>query len=276
MKESIWRRQLSRLEYLPDEIFLEIFKYIPLHDLYHGFHNLNYRIDHVLRSLNELSLTLNKPDDINDQVVSFFASRISHLVVRFSKKVSFARFPSLRSLTSLFPHDEQLTCIRPVDLPHLKRLTLGFMAVSKERIILDLCDRLFSNAFPNLLSCSLWPPAFRTDHSTTRNSSITHVQLKEANFDDLCAVLDSCPQLKHLRVWLNDVTQLHWFGRCQTLEKLDSHLDPSRSISQSTSQTCSSSVPRTAWCVVYALRWSLARETCSTTCTGTTGQTING
>ena len=270
MNESI-----LRFEYFPDEIFFEIFKHVPLHDLYHGFYNLNYRINYILHSVNGLPLTLNKPDEINDRVVSFFALRISHLVVRHSKTVHFARFPSLRSLTSLFPNDEQLNCIRSDDLPQLTRLTLGFMAVSDGRIIFDLCERIFSNEFPNLCYCSLWPPAFRNDYPIARTSLITHVQLQEASFDDLCTVLDACPHLKHLQVGLTDVNQLHRFYYCPRINAVDTHLDPSLSIDQSTAQAHWSSVCRTAGCVVHSLRSILAGETCSITSTGTAHQTID-
>ena len=101
----------SHLEQFPDEIFLEIFKYISLHDLYHGFYKLNQRINHILHSVTELSLTLNTPDDINDEAVSFFSSQIYHLIIKHPDPIAFKRFPSLRSLKSLIPCDRQLCSI---------------------------------------------------------------------------------------------------------------------------------------------------------------------
>jgi hypothetical protein len=190
----------SRLEQFPDEIFLEIFKYISLHDLHHGFLKLNQRINHILHSVTELSLTLNTPDDINNEAVSFFASRVYHLIVKHPNTVSFNRFSSLRSLTSLFPCDRQLCCIKSKDLPNLTHLTLGFTLIWDCDIMVRLCRRIISNKFPKLRYCSLWPPAFDIDCSRIQTPLLTQIELKEGNFDDLCVVLNSCPNLKYLQV----------------------------------------------------------------------------
>ncbi|CAF0819223.1 unnamed protein product [Rotaria sp. Silwood1] len=190
----------SYLEQFPDEVFLEIFKYIPLHNLYHGFYKLNQRINNILHSVTELSLTLDKPEDINDEAVCFFASCIYHLIVRHSNVVHFNRFPSLRSLISLFPRDQQLRCIKPKNLSNLTHLTLGFMAIWDCDISVRLCRRIISNKFPKLQYCSLWPSQFDLDMSIIQTPLLTHMELKEGNFDDLCAVINSCPNLKYLQM----------------------------------------------------------------------------
>jgi hypothetical protein len=190
----------SYLEQFPDEIFLEIFKYISLHDLHHSFCKLNRRINYILHSVTGLSLTLNKPEDINDEVVSFFASNIYHLIVRHPNIVRFNRFPSLRSLTSLCPCDRQLSCIKPKDLPNLTHLTLRFTLIWDCEIMIRLCRRIVSNKFPKLRYCSLWPPAFDIDCLIIKTPLLTHVELKEGNFDDLYVILNSCPNLKYLQV----------------------------------------------------------------------------
>ncbi|CAF0886740.1 unnamed protein product [Rotaria sordida] len=190
----------SHLEQCSDEIFLEIFKYISLHDLYHGFYKLNQHINNILHSITELSLILDKPEDINDEAVCFFASRIYHLIVRHSSVVHFNRFPSLRSLISLFPCDRQLRHIKTKDLPNLTHLTLGFTVIWDCEISVRLCRRIISNKFPKLRYCSLWPPAFDINMSVIKTPLLTHIELKEGNFDDLCVVLNSCPNLKYLQM----------------------------------------------------------------------------
>jgi hypothetical protein len=192
--------KLHHLERLPDEIFLEIFKYFSLRDLYRVFCKHNKRINNILHSVTNLSLTLETPDDINDEAVSFFASNTYHLVVRHSNEVQFNYFPSLRSLTSMFPRDRQLRRVRAKDLPNLTHLTLGFMGIWDDDITIRLCRRIFSNNFPKLRYCSLWPPALDIDCLTITTPSLTHVQLQEGNFDDLCVVLNSCPNLNYLQV----------------------------------------------------------------------------
>ncbi len=63
-----------------------------------------------------------------------------------------------------------------------------------------LCRRIISNKFPKLRYCSLWPPAFEIDCSIIQTPLLTHMELKEGNFDDLCVALNSCPNLKYLQV----------------------------------------------------------------------------
>jgi hypothetical protein len=190
----------SYLEQFPDEILLEIFKYISLHNLYRGFYKLNQRINHILHSVTGLSLTLNKLEDINDEAVSFFASNIYHLIVRHPNVVQFNRFPSLHSLTSLFPCDRQLCGIKAKNLPNLTHLTLGFTLIWDCDIMVRLCRQIVSNKFPKLRYCSLWPPAFDGDCLSIKTPLLTHMELKEGNFDDLYVVLDSCPNLTYLKV----------------------------------------------------------------------------
>lgn len=191
---------LSHLEQFPDEIFLEIFKYIPLHNLYHSFYKLNQRINGILHSVTDLSLTLHEPEDIEDEAVTFFSSNIHHLVVRHPNIVRFNQFPSLRSLTSLFVHSRQICCIKSKHLPNLTRLTLGFTLVWDCDLMFTLCRQIISNKFPKLSYCSLWPPIFDSNSSIIPTPSLTHIKLKEGNFDDLCIVLNSCPNLKYLEV----------------------------------------------------------------------------
>jgi hypothetical protein len=201
----------SYLEQFPNEIFLEIFKYIPLDDLYRSFYNLNQRINHILHSVTGLSLTLNEPEDINTEAVSFFASNIYHLIVRHPNIVHFNRFSSLRSLTSLCPSDQQLCRIKAKNLPNLTRLTLGFSLIWDCDIMVRLCQRIVSNKFPKLHYCSLWPPAFDMDCLIIKTPSLIHMELKEGNLDDLCIVLQSCPNLEYLKVWREKKTNFCLF-----------------------------------------------------------------
>ncbi|CAF0745293.1 unnamed protein product [Adineta steineri] len=188
------------LEQFPDEIFMEIFQYISIHDLYRGLYKLNQRINHILHSITNLSLTLSKAEDINDEAVVFFASRIYHLVVRHQNPVEFNRFPSLRSLTSKFPQDRQLCGVKPKHLPNLTHLTLGFTLIWNCDIVDRLCRRIISNKFRKLRYCSLWPPTFDLNWPIITTPLLTHVKLRDGDFDDLCILLNSCPNLKHLQM----------------------------------------------------------------------------
>jgi hypothetical protein len=191
---------MTHVEHFPNEILLKIFKYMSINDLHDGFYNLNYRFNAIIQLVDNLSLILTKPDDVNDSVVSLFASRIHHLIVEHSHAIDFARFPALRSLTLMLPLDQQLHNLRAKYLPNLTHLTLGFRAVWNSEKVTCLCQQLFANKFPNLRYCSLWPPVMNDFCSIKQTPSLVHIQLKECNFDDVCAVLNTCPNLIYLQV----------------------------------------------------------------------------
>ena len=190
----------TRLEDLPNEIFLAILEYIPLHELYRAFHGLTDRVNKILQAVNHLSLTLNRTSDIKDEAVAFFASQIYHVNVLHSRRVDFSRLPSLRSFKSMFPGDQQLRCVRAKDLPNLTHLKLGFGCTYGDELITRLCKGIFSNQFPNLRFCSLWPPTLDDDQPETKTPTLTHVQLGESNFEELCVIVKACPNLEHVQV----------------------------------------------------------------------------
>ena len=209
---------MIHLEDFPNEIFLEIFKYFTLSDLFDSFVDLNYRINALLQSINERSLILNKPEDVLHPRVFFFKRNIQHLQIRHPSKVDFQCFPNLRSLTSLFPRDQQLIGLRPKKMPHLTHLTIGFLGIWDCEIMLKLCQRIFSNKFHNLRYCSLWPPAFNDTCTTKTTPTINHIRLQEGTLDDLRVILNVCPNLKRLQVNSNSIeVNTNWYFLRQIL-----------------------------------------------------------
>jgi hypothetical protein len=104
------------------------------------------------------------------------------------------------ALTSLFADDEELRSIVKKDFSHLKRIALGFSAISDRTLAANICQRLFTATFPHLTYCSLWPPMLSEGHSTAQNFALKFVHLREGNFRDLNVVLQACPNLFHLNV----------------------------------------------------------------------------
>ncbi|CAF4379489.1 unnamed protein product, partial [Rotaria sordida] len=61
---------MSRLEIFPDELFLNLFSYIPPTDLYHIWHGLNCRFRAILRSV-RISFDLNENTDENTRALNY-------------------------------------------------------------------------------------------------------------------------------------------------------------------------------------------------------------
>jgi hypothetical protein len=116
----------SRLEIFPDELFLDLFSYIPPTDLYHVWHGLNRRISAILRSV-RISFDLTDNTAENIYALDYFSRQIVYIHLHISyNSFDFKQFPNLYSLiidTKLT--NEQLNSIQPNILPRLKRLTFS-------------------------------------------------------------------------------------------------------------------------------------------------------
>ncbi|UJR23213.1 hypothetical protein I4U23_026232 [Adineta vaga] len=123
----------SRLEVFPDELFLDLFSYIPSAELYHVWHGLNHRLSAIIRSV-RISFDLNDNTESSIQALNYFSLQIVHLHIRNSfDALNLRYFPNLRSLiidTKLT--NEQLDAIQPTILPHLQRLTFSEWWIHRE------------------------------------------------------------------------------------------------------------------------------------------------
>jgi hypothetical protein len=116
----------SLLEIFPDELFLDLFSYIPPTELYHVWHGLNRRISAILRSV-RISFDLTENTDENICALNYFSQQIVYIHLHvFNKSLDFKQFPNLYSLIiDAELSNEQLNSIQPNILPKLKRLTFS-------------------------------------------------------------------------------------------------------------------------------------------------------
>jgi hypothetical protein len=135
----------SLFEYLPNELLLDVFEYIDIRDLYQGFWGLNTRFNNILRSLENLSLVIDKHDPL---LISIFASRTVRLEVNTWHEIDLSRFSNLTSLKLSRTTRIQVAQIRPEVVPNLKylSLSLAFDFWSSAQLAQDV----FSNGFPSL------------------------------------------------------------------------------------------------------------------------------
>ncbi len=78
------------LESLPDEIIMDVFEYFEIHDLYQSFYGLNTRLNSILRSRKNFSLTCSSPDEIDDPYFfDLFTNHIIKLIIDHSNYIDF-------------------------------------------------------------------------------------------------------------------------------------------------------------------------------------------
>jgi hypothetical protein len=185
----------STFELFPDELFFELFEYIPINDLYRAFFGLNKRIDTILRNLSNLFAVWTTNSD--DKVIDIFSTCISRLVIWRGGYLNLNRFNKLRSLKLALPSIEQCNEIQPsLTLEHLHIESL----VNPNIITDQLSNLLLTNSFPRLRTCRIDEIKFDKDNIQpipSLYSLITRTQQVEK-------VFSLCPMLIYLRLNLKD------------------------------------------------------------------------
>jgi len=185
----------SRLEIFPDELFFDLFEYIPIYDLYQTFFGLNKRLNLILQNLSNLFAEWTTNAD--DRTIDIFSSGISRLVIWRGGYLNLNRFNKLRSLKLALPSIEQCNEIQPsLTLEHLH-----IESLINTNTITDQLSKLFlTNAFPRLRTCRIDEIRFNIDNFhpiPTLHSLITRTQYP-------AKLLSLCPMLVYLRLNLKD------------------------------------------------------------------------
>ena len=185
----------TQLEHLPNELFIDIFGYINIKDLYHGLWGLSFRINRLLQSFDRLSYTV---ETINQPMMSVFSNQIVRLVINTEDTIDMSLFPNLRSLTLSKGTQAQLSEIRTKPMPKLVYLSLSMpFYYSSPNPTADGTEnnRLPSTQYPNLTRLDMiyndpwslkWCP-----HSVSLECSDPIV---------VQFIINLCPQLHRLQV----------------------------------------------------------------------------
>jgi hypothetical protein len=203
-----------QLEDLPMEIFVEIYQYLSVHDLYFSFSHLNSRLNSIFKSLPNLNLIATSH---LDPVLSFFKS-FSTVQLHFDcsrssilSQFNLSNFIGIQSFTIDLTVDS-LDYIQPVEQleeflhpdlsPHLRFLRIPYCS---KRLI----RWIFTGAFPQLKACHLYHDRYsRIILSSLTNHRLPYLRqltIHNCDGDDLETVLLMCPNLNYLEFSLDSV-----------------------------------------------------------------------
>ena len=187
------------IELFPNELLIELFEYISPNDLYKSFFNLNFRLNSIINSLQNLHLTFHEDWDTKERSVPFFASQISTLIIKHDELVDFSYYSNIRSLKLSMPTANQCDAIQPLLLPNLKHLYISnfFFSDKSEQ----LCRFIFSSSFPRLRTCHIDRMTFSHFHpyysSSLRQLTISPCTWKSNLYKQ---IFTGCPNLTYLRI----------------------------------------------------------------------------
>lgn len=182
----------SRLEHLPNELLIDIFQYFNVQDLFQAFYNLNFRFNILLQTLNSLLLTLPYNYSIYDNYFPY----IRILIINRAIDINLNYFSQIQHLILRYPTDRLLAQLNNEMLPCLKHLRINHMHVSVLDRIPELCKKIFSNTFPNLVTCYLFEwsiiPKFQ---ECTQLLSLRVLKIGTIDLFIYKAILSVCPNL---------------------------------------------------------------------------------
>jgi hypothetical protein len=175
----------SRIEQLPNEIFLEIFSYAHHLVLCRAWAGLNFRIDSILRSVGSCFYLW---DDINSIVYALYLQKWAEIITSLvDTRIEWAEymdnnfidiqpidlrpFVNLRKYSQRCDVEGQLKQISPGAFPYLERLHFGdYSSRSTHRLRI-----LFDAQFPFLISVSGLFLSQIKPNDTTINTIIRHI-----------------------------------------------------------------------------------------------------
>jgi hypothetical protein len=194
-------KNLIRLEHLPNELLMDIFKYIDARMLYQNFYNLNSRLNILLESLTQLWLVL-YPLKTNDYD-ELFASRIHTLIVHSDVHFTLSRYVNVRRLIL---YDSKHDQISQIMLEGFYLETISLISPRCFYSTFNFHEMIFSNQFPYLKSSYLttvYSPSFEVRQlSWSQSPSIRSLCISSHDSLIHLAILNACPNLYSLHLIL--------------------------------------------------------------------------
>ena len=180
----------TRFEYFPNELFLHIFTYFDISNLYYSFWNINQRFNNLIHSLKNLSLIINNN---NLFLIEIFAHQIVQLKVDTSQTIDFRQFFNLHSLELCRASQLQIEQIRSNIMPNLIRLTIS--TPFHISLPLELIQEIFSNNFRFLHYAQISRLDMFEKLSTFQSFSLHTLRITCTNPNVILRVLQKCPNL---------------------------------------------------------------------------------
>ncbi|CAM4778357.1 unnamed protein product [Rotaria magnacalcarata] len=203
----------SRVEHLPIELWLSIFSYIEVHELFQAFYNLNNYFDklftskHLLLYVQVESTTRNNVrwcKSILDRLIRIQSSSLhaSHDLTQFLQSYS-TKLVQLKSLViQVCLRNIPSICSALEQLPSLEYISLTCIPTQ------TLLETILTT--PTLRTCRLkfWRPIATINyHSCTTNSNVEILSVKmldDPNHSIIYLLLSHMPKLKHLEIEKNN------------------------------------------------------------------------
>lgn len=214
------KHHVSTLEILPNELILEIYKYLTARELYDVFYKFNRRLRKIIDSVTNLDLSI-----INEEIrfpIRQTFSRVTRLNLDRVKDINLNCFPNIRSLTWINPSGIQLQHICSFRYISLLR-QLRVYNTPHTSLTARFHQFVFSNGFSQLRICNLnyvdislvWTDCFCLRAISIRNVDNPHIFER---------ILNACPNLARLDFNIPSLIAIHISSAFQHINLKKLHL----------------------------------------------------
>lgn len=190
------------LEFLPNEIIIELFKYLKTSELFQSFYNLNFRFNSSIQSLTHLIYSTNKTDN---HILSY--PFVYTLIINNKIQDKLNCFPNVHRLILDYVTDDLISQLNSSILPNLEYLSIEHKVHPFH--ISDLRQKIFSSTFPKLKSCYIsrikLPDLFQL---WTQTLSLRFLKLNDIDSFIYISILSLCPNLYLLKFKLSIPTKI--------------------------------------------------------------------
>lgn len=197
---------IIQLEYLPNEILIEIFQYLDARDLFHAFYNLNLRLNELLQSPNNPCFTCVTSNSHDNEL---YAQYIHTLILDCRVNVNLNNFVNIHHLKIVIPTYEQLKQLKLGEFINLTHLSIGYQNNHFSLHMPNLFEKIFSNGFQKLKSCDLFEPRIIPEIKSTHGSSpsslsLSILKVEAIRLSTYQVILSTCPNLYFLQLTVLD------------------------------------------------------------------------
>ncbi|CAF1203860.1 unnamed protein product [Rotaria sordida] len=189
---------LSRFEDLPNELIIDICKYLNAREIFQSFYNINYRFKILVESFDNLQLTISLFDSNEKKNYEKFFLYIQILIIDRGINIDLKHFKKLHRLMLRNPNEKIFEQLNHYSLPHIEYLSINhkFLTSTIQSLINNLYQRIFSNHFSNLKFCNLSEMKIEIPIENWQQSlSLNILKVGEINIFIYRAILSTCPNL---------------------------------------------------------------------------------
>ncbi|CAF5055386.1 unnamed protein product, partial [Rotaria sp. Silwood1] len=191
-------KSISRFQDLPNELIIDIYKYLNAREIFQSFYHINIRFKKLFESIDNLQLTVSLFDSNEKKNYEEFFISIQILIIDRGFNIDLKYFKNLRRLMLRNPKEKIFEQLNHHSLPYIEYLSIThkFLTSTIQSLIIDLYQRIFSKHFLYLKFCNLSEMKIEMPiYNWQQSLSLYILKVGQINIFIYRTILSLCPNL---------------------------------------------------------------------------------